>query len=127
MNAADQLALVGLARHDGRRAGRKRRAAEAGVAAQIPEVVGALERHVPTPHPPRYPGGNAGERERRHVADAGMQLAQLGDGGGALATLILIAVAPFADEIFDADGVDQAQGARGSQPRRPRSSQQTAK
>ena len=28
--------------------------------------------------------------------------------GGALATLILIAVAPFADEIFDADGVEQA-------------------
>jgi len=28
--------------------------------------------------------------------------------GGTLATLILIAVAPFADEIFDADGVEQA-------------------
>jgi O-antigen/teichoic acid export membrane protein len=28
--------------------------------------------------------------------------------GGALATLILVAVAPFADQIFDADGVEQA-------------------
>src|SRR6187431_1815197 len=28
--------------------------------------------------------------------------------GGTLATLILLAVAPFADEIFDADGVEQA-------------------
>ncbi len=28
--------------------------------------------------------------------------------GGALATLLLVAVAPFADEVFDADGVEQA-------------------
>ena len=28
--------------------------------------------------------------------------------GGALATLLVVALAPFADEIFDADGVDQA-------------------
>ena len=28
--------------------------------------------------------------------------------GGALATLLIVALAPFADEIFDADGVEQA-------------------
>jgi len=36
------------------------------------------------------------------------QMLLLKIAGGALATLILVALAPFADELFDADGVEQA-------------------
>lgn len=38
---------------------------EAIVAAtrEVARIAGALERHVPTPHPPRYPGGNAAVRD----------------------------------------------------------------
>ncbi len=30
---------------------------------EVARIAGALERHVPTPHPPRYPGGNAAVRD----------------------------------------------------------------